>query len=90
MESNSDSTVSFDMFDWDLLWPSGVISYSVHWGSDNMLLGAGEIVPGGSMSGDVCFANTSPETGEYVLLYTPYLPLDYDEIPGRGAWVNNR
>lgn len=91
LHSSSDETVSFDSFDWDLQWPSGVISYSVHWGSDNMLTGAGKIAPGGSISGDVCFANTPAETGEHILLYTPDLPLDYeDPTPGRGAWINER
>lgn len=91
LENNSGTSVSFVPFDWELQSPSGLLDYGVDWGSDNLLAGTGYNAPEGITRGDVCFSNHAPEAGEYILLYTPALRLpDYEELSGRGAWVNDR
>ena len=84
VQNNSDETISFNIFDWKLQSPSGTIRNSTVVGSDNSL-SSGEVAPGGTATGDVCFENDAAETGEYVVLYEPIFSFFSD----RGAWINS-
>ena len=46
-------------------------------------LGSGELAPGGTASGDVCFEGGA-EPGQYALIYEATFSSD------RAVWVNNR
>ena len=82
LKNNSDETVDFNMFDWKLQDPSGTIRNTGITGSDNQI-STGQIAPGGTTSGDVCFDGEATATGTYVVLYEPF-------FADRGAWVNER
>ncbi|WP_035930571.1 hypothetical protein, partial [Kocuria rosea] len=73
------------VFDWKLQAPSGTILNTGFAGSDNQLSG-GQIAPGGTTSGDVCFDAETTESGQYVVLYEPIFSFFSD----RGAWINSR
>jgi hypothetical protein len=83
MNNGSDETISFNIFDWKLQAPSGTILNSSFAGSSSML-SSGEIAPGGSASGDVCFDNKKAEKGTFVVLYEPVFSFFSD----RAAWIN--
>lgn len=69
-------------FDWKLQDPAGAALMTGFTGSNNALL-AGQLVPGGTTSGDVCFDQKSSASGQYVLLYDA-MTFSSD----RGAWLN--
>lgn len=79
----ADETVTYSVADWQLQNPAGAIANSTFGGSDTPLP-SGQLVPGGTTSGDVCFNNDSGATGEFVLLYKPLTAFSSD----RAAWVN--
>ncbi|WP_181032558.1 MULTISPECIES: DUF4352 domain-containing protein [unclassified Arthrobacter] len=83
LQNNSDETIDFNIFDWKLQSPSGTIRNSTVVGSDNSL-SSGEVAPGGTATGDVCF-NDPAETGQFVVLYEPVFSFFSD----RGAWIND-
>lgn len=83
VENGSDSTASFSAFDWQLQSPTGAVLRTSGTGSTT-LLSTGELVPGGTTSGDVCFANESGESGQFVVLYQPSFTFSTE----RGAWLN--
>lgn len=83
MNNGSDETISFNIFDWKLQSPSGTILNSSFAGSSSPL-SSGEIAPGGSASGDVCFDNKKAEKGTFVVLYEPVFSFFSD----RAAWIN--
>jgi Domain of unknown function (DUF4352) len=72
-------------FDWKLQDPNGAIVSTGLLGSDK-LLSAGQLAPGGKVTGDVCFSlpNGSAK-GQYVLLLDPSFRFTSDRI----AWINN-
>ena len=84
IQNNSDETVNFNAFDWKLQAPSGTIQDTSFAGSQN-ILSSGQVAPGGTATGDVCFDNDPAESGEFIVLYEPVL----DFFSDRGAWVNN-
>ena len=90
LKNTADEALSYDSYNWNLQTPSGFIDYSSPWGSDNLAPSNGMVAAGGTISGDVCFPYESPETGQYVVLYTPTERLDYDQPANRAAWINNR
>lgn len=85
LSNNSEETVDFSAYDWKLQAPSGTIGNVTLSGSDRQL-STGEIAPGGTATGDVCFDATTAESGQYVVLYEPIFSFFSD----RGAWVSNR
>lgn len=83
LNNGGDETVSYNTLEWQLQSPGGAIANSTFTGS-NTLLNSGELVPGGAVTGDVCFENESGETGQFIVLYDPAMSL----TPGRAAWIN--
>ncbi len=83
LKNASKETIQFSVFDWKLQSPSGTIMSSGFSGSKNML-STGEIAPGGTASGDVCFDNKQPTPGQYVVLYQP----TFSFFSNRAVWIN--
>jgi hypothetical protein len=81
--NDSKDTIAFNIFDWKIQTPSGTIVNTGFTGSSSML-SSGEIAPGGSASGDVCFDNKKAEKGTFVVLYEPVFKFFSD----RAAWIN--
>ena len=52
-------------------------------GSNNSMLSAGQLAPGGTTTGDVCFDSNASASGQYVLLYDA---MTFSST--RGAWLN--
>ncbi|MFE7416404.1 DUF4352 domain-containing protein [Rhodococcus sp. NPDC057529] len=80
------TSASFNTFDWKLQDPAGAIRNSSFTGTENQL-NSGEVAPGGTASGDVCFDNPqgSPP-GQYVVLNDPSFVFSSDRI----GWINQR
>lgn len=85
LTNNSDETIDFNGFDWKLQEPGGTIRDITVGGSGDALSG-GQIAPGGSTGGDVCFESDGAEAGTYVVLYEPIFSFFSD----RAAWINAR
>ncbi|GAB3523301.1 DUF4352 domain-containing protein [Arthrobacter monumenti] len=85
LTNTSDETIDFNGFDWKMQEPGGTILDVGFMGSDN-ILSAGQIAPGGTASGDVCFDSKGAQSGTYVMLYEPIFSFFSD----RGAWINER
>ncbi|WP_051298769.1 DUF4190 domain-containing protein [Arthrobacter castelli] len=85
LTNNSEETIDFNAFDWKMQEPGGTILNTGVMGSDNALSG-GQIAPGGTTSGDVCFDSKGAQSGTYVMLYEPIFSFFSD----RGAWINER
>lgn len=83
VENGADETASYSIFDWQLQSPAGSVERSGGTGSTT-LLSTGELVPGGTTSGDVCFTNESGGSGQFVVLYQPTFTFSTE----RGAWLN--
>jgi hypothetical protein len=81
--NGTNAAVSFNEFDWKLQGPNGAILSPAIGGSQN-LLNSGDLAPGGSVSGDVCFDEKSGAQGQYVVLYQGSI-FSGDRI----AWLNN-
>ena len=84
VQNNSDETINFNALEWKLQAPSGTINNTTFTGSQN-LLSAGEVAPGGTTTGDICFDNDPAESGEFIVLYEPLFSFFSD----RAAWINN-
>ncbi len=83
--NNSDAPASFNGgFDWKMQDPAGVARMTTLGGSD-ALLSAGELAPGGTVTGDVCFRNDNGAPGQYAVIYEP---LSFSD--DRAVWVENR
>lgn len=82
VKNGSDETIDFNSWDWKLQSPGGTIKNITFGGSDDTI-GGGEIAPGGSTKGDVCF-EAKDEKGQYVVLYEPVFKFFSD----RAAWIN--
>jgi Domain of unknown function (DUF4352) len=76
--------VSFNGFDWKLQDPNGTI-LTMTIGGSNDTLNSGELAPGGKVSGDVCFEDKGPTSGQWVVLYEKSFFSN-----GRVAWLNQR
>ena len=55
-------------------------------GGEDSFLSTGELVPGGTVSGQVCFEDANAGSGTYVLLYDPLSFLSSERL----AWLNAR
>lgn len=82
LNNSSDEAIDFNALDWMLQNPGGTIMNIGFGGSENAL-SAGQIAPGGTATGDVCF-DGEPAPGQYVLFYEPVFSFFSD----RAAWVN--
>src|SRR3954451_18065702 len=71
--------------DWKLQDPAGVARGTTPGGTDT-LLGSGELPPGGAVTRDVCFDNTTGAPGQYALFYEPAFSLSGD----RAVWLSTR
>lgn len=85
LQNGSDKTMDFNLYDWKLQAPSGTITDPTFIGTDN-ILSSGQVAPGGTATGDICFENKAAEPGQFVILYEPILEFFSD----RSAWINNR
>lgn len=85
--NNGSSNVSYNLFDWSLLNPSGSIVNASFFGGDGAAsLSTGELTAGGRTSGQVCFENEQGSAGQYVVLYDGASFFSND----RAAWINER
>lgn len=85
LNNGSSDTIDFNLFDWKLQSPAGTILNSGIGGSEN-IINSGQLAPGGTTTGDICFDADTAETGQYVVLYEPVFSFFSD----RGAWVSTR
>jgi hypothetical protein len=85
MQNNSGKQATFNtLFDWKMQDPSGTTKDASVVGADNFL-GAGEIAPGGTAKGDICFESpTGNPSGTYVVLFDPTIRLSSNRI----GWIN--
>ncbi len=84
--NNGDDAATFNGgFDWKLQDPQGAARGTTLGGSDT-LLSSGELAPGGTVSGDVCFDNPTGAPGQYAVIYEPAFSFSGD----RAVWVQSR
>lgn len=83
LKNDGDSEVSYNVFDWKLQYPSGDIKDQSISGGDS--LNSGEIAPGGTAEGDVCFEDNG-EDGQYILISEGLFSFSSE----RGAWITER
>ncbi|MCW2697990.1 MAG: hypothetical protein JWR62_3075 [Modestobacter sp.] len=84
--NGGDDAASFNGgFDWNLQDPAGA-SRSTTLGGSDTLLNSGELAPGGTVTGDVCFDNPTAAPGTYAVIYAPTFSFSDD----RAVWVDNR
>lgn len=82
--NGTSSAASFTLFDWKLQDPNGTILTTGIVGSQNPL-STGQIAPGGSATGDVCFdAPQGSPSGQYVVLFDPSFSFTSERV----AWLN--
>lgn len=80
--NNGEEQASFQGYwDWKMQNPAGVITDPALTGENS--LDSGELAPGGSVSGSVCFEGAEP--GEYRLVYEPTLSFTSDTA----TWIGN-
>jgi hypothetical protein len=79
--NGSDEQVSYNPFEFTLQDPAGAARNSTFGGSDT-LLNSGELAPGGTVTGDVCFDATE-QGGMHALIHEPVFSFS-DE---RAVWV---
>ncbi|MCU1454905.1 MAG: hypothetical protein JWN46_3051 [Acidimicrobiales bacterium] len=79
-ENRSGSTKTFNTFDWKLQTPAGIVQSFELTGAT---LRAGDLVPGGTTSGAVCFTDPG-DRGRFVFIWQPeFIRID------RGIWFAN-
>jgi hypothetical protein len=83
--NNGDDAQSFNPFDYKLQDPAGA-SRDTTLGGSETLLNSGELAPGGTVTGDVCFDNPTGAAGQYALIYAPSFSFSNE----RAVWVNTR
>ncbi len=84
--NNGDDAAPFNGgFDWKLQDPQGAARSTTLGGSDT-LLSAGELAPGGTVTGDVCFDNPTGAPGQYAVINEPAFSFSGD----RAVWVQTR
>ncbi len=79
--NNGTEQGTFNTFDWSLQDPDGAARTVGIFGDNN--LQSGDLAPGGTVTGDVCFEGAATAPGQYVLLYAGSL-----FGSERGAWLN--
>ena len=85
--NNGTENYSYSEYDWKVQTPGGVVDDSTIAFTDDTL-GVGELVPGGKVSGKVCF-ELNKETkakGKYIILHDELLAFSSDRI----AWIDER
>lgn len=85
IRNNSGDQARFNtLWDWKLQDPSGTVRDASLFGADHDL-SAGEIAPGGTATGEVCFQNPpgSP-SGTYVVLFDPSFRFSSNRV----GWIN--
>jgi hypothetical protein len=80
--NNDKDTLSFNIFEWKLQDPQGVARNISIFGDND--LGSGELAPGGTVTGHVCFEGEAVP-GQYVLIYEPLACFTC----GRGIWLES-
>ncbi|ETT24137.1 protein of unknown function DUF1942 [Rhodococcus rhodochrous ATCC 21198] len=86
INNGGDDPADFADFDWKLQDPAGAIRDTWITGRPN-LLGYGDVAPGGTATGEVCFDNRAGSPpGQYVVLYDPSFDFSSDRI----GWINQR
>lgn len=83
LKNDGDSEVSYNALDWELQYPSGDIKNHTISGGDS--LSSGEIAPGGTAEGSVCFKDDG-DNGQYILISEGLFSFSNE----RGAWITNR
>lgn len=83
LKNDGDSEVSYNVFDWKLQYPSGDIKDPTI--SDGDSLSHGEIAPGGTAKGEVCFEDDGDD-GRYILISEGLFSFSSE----RGAWITER
>jgi hypothetical protein len=83
--NNGKDSQSFNPYDYKLQDPAGASRDVTIGGTDNAL-NSGDLAPGGTVSGDVCFDNKTAASGTYALIYAPAFSFSNE----RAVWVNNR
>lgn len=83
IQNDGDSEVSYNVFDWKLQYPSGDIKDPTISSGDS--LNHGEIAPGGTAEGEVCFEDAGEE-GQYILISEGLFSFSSE----RGAWITER
>jgi len=78
--NNDKDALSFNIFEWKLQDPNGVARNIGIFGDND--LGSGELAPGGTVTGNVCFDGDAVP-GQYVLIYEPLGCFTC----GRGIWL---
>ena len=73
---------SYSITSWKLQTPGGNVQ-DVNFQGDKILQGNGSLIPGGTVTGSVCFDDPG-QAGQYVLAWTP----DQFSSKARGIWVN--
>jgi len=83
--NNGQDQVSFNSLEWTLQDPAGAIRNTGFAGSATPL-NSGDLAPAGTVTGDVCFDDTTGAAGTYAVIYAPAFSFSDD----RAVWVNNR
>lgn len=83
LKNDGDSEVAYNVFDWKLQYPSGDIKTQSISGGDS--LNSGEIAPGGTAEGNVCFEDDGDE-GQYILISEGLFSFSSE----RGVWITER
>jgi hypothetical protein len=77
-------SASFNTFDWKLQDPQGASRDATFGGSDKTL-NSGDLAPGGTVSGDVCFDDATGASGTYKVIYSASFWNDT-----KATWSNQR
>ena len=77
-------SASFNTFDWKLQDPQGASRDATFGGSDKTL-NSGDLAPGGTASGDVCFDDATGASGTYKVIYSASFWNDT-----KATWSNQR
>lgn len=83
IKNDGDSQVSYNAIDWKLQYPSGDMKDTTLSGEDP--LNHGDIAPGGSADGKLCFEDTG-ESGKYALISEDMFSFSSE----RAVWITER
>jgi hypothetical protein len=85
LQNSSTEQVSFNtLFDWKMQDPTGTTRSASVSGAENFL-SAGEVAPGGTATGDVCFESPQGNPrGTYVVLFDPTFRFSSNRV----GWIN--
>lgn len=83
IKNDGDTQVSYNIYDWSLQYPSGDIKDPT--APNENSLSHGDIAPGGSAQGSVCFDDTG-HSGQYVLISDDLFSFSSE----RAVWITKR